>query len=811
MTPRLKHMLLACILSYGHFLIQAQYVQIPDSSFAAWLRINHPSVMSGNLLDTTAADLIQIGTLDVSNQNIASLDGLQYFVNLGYLYCSNNRLRKLPVLPPYLKNIDCRNNLIDSITNLPPHGRLFCADNKITKIILPSSFWELRCENNLLTGLPPLPYNLQTLVADSNLLESLPPLPDMMTYLKVPGNRITRLPLLNSNIGYMDLSYNLLDTIPLLPDAVRQLICTGNRIRHITNIPRWMTTLTCSDNLLEQLPAQWPYGFLWLDCSRNKLKSLPKFQTVYQLRCRSNLLTSLPEFPKILYILDCADNQIKCFDIFPTSINSLDISGNPFQCLPNHTPAMDSATRLFPLCREDDTVINRNGCPEGVGISGYFFRDYNSNCIFDPGEELAGVPVALLDSNRNFLATVYSGADGSYGFTRTKGRYVLRTDTAGLFLSLCDGRSERQLNIAPSQGAVENFGFLCTPSSELGVQAVFASGLVFPGQIHTLTAIAGDMSSRYGFSCAQGNGGTVEISYDGPVTYKSPSPNALVPAVNGRTLTYTIADFAYVQPNSFSVQMQVDTQATADDSACVFVKLSPAKGDTDPLNNIKKFCYRIVNSYDPNMKEVYPVNVAPGWDDRLLYTVHFQNTGNAQAINIRIADTLDDLLDAESFRVEAQSHAMKTTLYGKAVRFDFKDINLPDSHSNVAGSKGFVQYSIRARGAFAKGDQVRNTAYIYFDYNAPVVTNTTLNECVEPPSGLHPKNVHAGISVYPNPASGAVKFAAEGAFRLTVTDLCGAVLFKACEAGEITLPAGLYFFHFEVAGRRVVEKVLVAR
>jgi uncharacterized repeat protein (TIGR01451 family) len=64
----------------------------------------------------------------------------------------------------------------------------------------------------------------------------------------------------------------------------------------------------------------------------------------------------------------------------------------------------------------------------------------------------------------------------------------------------------------------------------------------------------------------------------------------------------------------------------------------------------------VVNSYDPNMKEVYPVNVLPGYDDWFTYTIHFQNTGNAPAFNIRLRDTLDANLDINSFEVRGYSH-----------------------------------------------------------------------------------------------------------------------------------------------------------
>jgi hypothetical protein len=52
---------------------------------------------------------------------------------------------------------------------------------------------------------------------------------------------------------------------------------------------------------------------------------------------------------------------------------------------------------------------------------------------------------------------------------------------------------------------------------------------------------------------------------------------------------------------------------------------------------------------------------------------------------------------------------------------------LPDSHINEPASHGWLMYRIKLKDNLALGTQITNTASIYFDYNAPVVTNTTLN------------------------------------------------------------------------------------
>jgi hypothetical protein len=59
------------------------------------------------------------------------------------------------------------------------------------------------------------------------------------------------------------------------------------------------------------------------------------------------------------------------------------------------------------------------------------------------------------------------------------------------------------------------------------------------------------------------------------------------------------------------------------------------------------------------------------------------------------------------------------------VEFKFNNINLPDHISNEAGSHGFVKFKANCKPELAFGGNVYNTGSIFFDFNAPIITNTT--------------------------------------------------------------------------------------
>jgi uncharacterized repeat protein (TIGR01451 family) len=223
------------------------------------------------------------------------------------------------------------------------------------------------------------------------------------------------------------------------------------------------------------------------------------------------------------------------------------------------------------------------------------------------------------------------------------------------------------------------------------------------------------------------------------------------------------------------------------------------------MNNNLYLCYDVVNSYDPNYKEVYPTNVLPAYADWFTYTVHFQNLGTAAAININVLDTLDANLDEQTFEVINYSHYNETILQDHIVNFRFPNIMLPDSASNPSGSQGFVQYRIKPLANLLAGTQIENTAHIYFDFNPAVVTNTTVNNFVTP-VGNTSISENKKLFVYPNPSTGI--FTISAAANIEVYNIIGELILFENSATSIDLTAaskGMYFVKLN-GGR--IEKLI---
>ena len=89
---------------------------------------------------------------------------------------------------------------------------------------------------------------------------------------------------------------------------------------------------------------------------------------------------------------------------------------------------------------------------------------------------------------------------------------------------------------------------------------------------------------------------------------------------------------------------------------------------------------------------------------------------------------------------------------------------LPDSTTNEPASHGHIHYQIRQKNGNQIGDVIKNKAYIYFDYNPPIITNETVNTIYQPTGIWNYAKGNNHIVIYPNPASTEVYIDAEQVF-----------------------------------------------
>jgi uncharacterized repeat protein (TIGR01451 family) len=809
---------------------------------------------SYNSLDSLPTLPGSLSTLICLNTFLNSFPSLPPYLQTFVCWGSDLAISGLPALPSYLNYLDCSYSNLTNLPTLPGNlNRLMCGGNQLVSLpTLPSSLIYLECHQNQIITMPSFPGNLDTVYCFENLLTSLPSFPNSMTHMdckdnlidSLPtstnrlvtfdctNNQLTSLPTLDNYLKYLYCGNNLLSTIPAAPYSLVELFCNNNSIsilpnfssnnfskldcsyNQLTGLPFFgshLNQLNCSFNQLTVLPTSFPGYLSKLNCSNNQLSYLPQFfpNWGFGLDCSFNQITSLGSIPQSAYQLICNNNQIECLPKLTNSIYSnsqwstyFNISNNPITCLPNYINAMDSATLTIPLCVANDIINNPNNCNPSMGFSGIAYLDSNTNCAYDLNETgLPNISVNFLDTLTGQFGVSYSFSSGLFNYVTDASTYKISIDTLDKPYTVnCSYPGiDTMLTTTAAVPLRQNINFelKCKPIIDLKVQSITRQGLVFPGQNHLLKTIVGDASQWFGLNCADGDSGIVTITINGPVAFFGLPTNAQSPVISGNTFSYPVSNFGNViNTTNFALILITDTTAQQGDQVCIQVSIQTNSLESDTLNNHLFYCYEVVNSYDPNNKEVYPLDVLPGFNDWLTYTIHFQNTGSAPAINIQLQDSIDANLDEQTFEVINYSHYNETSLQNHVASFKFPNIFLPDSLTNPLGSQGFIQYKIRPKSNLPAGTQIKNTAYIYFDYNAPIITNTTQNNFQTVVSTINTTSEEQPFVLFPNPSTGIFMFKENKNIKtVEVFNMMGELILSQGNAKQINLqafPKGIY-------------------
>lgn len=388
-------------------------------------------------------------------------------------------------------------------------------------------------------------------------------------------------------------------------------------------------------------------------------------------------------------------------------------------------------------------------------------------------------------------------------------------DTSGIYtLTLIDSNSCIRNSTVAVNGPLVNANF------ELNGNAVFGS---------LRSGFGADLWLDYYNDGCLPVSGSAKFVLDPNIHFTSaiPAPDL----VSGDTIQWNFSninfDSAHFNPQIF---VDVDLSLLPGDTVTFGIMLDPILGDVNQSNNLKEYKIPIISSYDPNIKSVYPLGICSNGtieeDQLLTYTVQFQNTGNAEAINIYIRDGLDADLDLNSFRIVGQSHPVfAEILPGNILNFRFDNIYLPDSTANEPESHGYVIYTIEPKITVSEGATIQNVAGIFFDYNAPVVTNVVVNtitlqdittiDCSS--IGVELLN-QINIIIYPNPTNDRINIDFNEELKniqLYVYDISGKLVKKRFVQNsdfisiEISdLANGIYFVQLELDGQYKTFKIV---
>ncbi len=399
-------------------------------------------------------------------------------------------------------------------------------------------------------------------------------------------------------------------------------------------------------------------------------------------------------------------------------------------------------------------------------ISGDVYVDANADCIHDSGEN--GVENIMIHCSG--FGYTFTDANGHYSFKVPTGTYTISEQVNQYYpLSACQSNSNSVSVVAASGcNTVVDFSNGVTALHDLKIVTMNSTIPPIPGNNYQQKVIVRNEGT------VTESGIQLGYEHDDQIPFLNATlPSFLQLDPVGSPYAYSVQfGFPSLTPNSTSVlilNLDAPTNIPLGTLVSFYDTVASAAPiavnwllDNSPWNNVNTFETTVIGSYDPNYKEVTPrgtgvTGLVPLETKEFDYTIHFQNEGTYFAQNISVTDQLDPDFDWTTFKPGYSDYDYTTTVSETGlVTFRFANINLPwKSGYGDALSSALVQYSIQRKTTAVEGTEFTNTANIYFDYNAPITTNTTVNTLDEPASVDEVATGVDGITMdlYPVPVS----------------------------------------------------------
>jgi uncharacterized repeat protein (TIGR01451 family) len=371
---------------------------------------------------------------------------------------------------------------------------------------------------------------------------------------------------------------------------------------------------------------------------------------------------------------------------------------------------------------------------DATRLHGITFHDANNNGIWDDDEPVIGNIRLSVEGTGRSLS---SSADGRFA-TRVKGgNYAVNLAghrnwyvTGNTSVAVTDSDSEVFVPV-PLRALSNGYDLSVTFATTAWRRGFTNETIVVIANDGTVKALDAELTLYY-----PDEGYVVDASRD----YRK----------DGKAYTWTLPEIKAGEILSIAVTDSIGLEAYTGQTLPFSAEVWAPGEDLDLSNNTYSEEIVVVGAIDPNDIIVTPMGEGrDGFiekDQMLTYTVRFENMGTWHATYVFIDNQLSENLDLNSFTMLSTSHPSTYTLHPDGfLEIAYININLPPAEIDSIGAHGYFKYSIKPKAEIQPGDRILNTAGIVFDFEAPIITNTTLHTIYRTADQIEPPNV------YPNP------------------------------------------------------------
>jgi Leucine-rich repeat (LRR) protein len=812
------------VLFLAHLFVTAQIVNIPDLQFKAKLlsgtAINHITQdLAGNWIpmdlnndgEIQVSEAANIRNITIYSSNgspfqISSIEGVKSFTNLEYLDVSDSPsllsvdisgMQKIKLVSfenninmssanftgcPLLENINVSNSAIVNldISNLPKMNILTCNGGKLQTINYAGSttMKYLLCSDNEISSIDVSSLvDLYSFNITGNLLTSL----DVSNLTKLetlncPANQLTSINLQNTpKLKYLEASFNILSTLNL------SKIPALNYLRIINN-----------------------------QLSSIDLSNVPLLQTLF---LNNNQLTSL----------DISHNTV---------LNTFSAPNNNLQKILMKNGRMTSGMyqnnpNLSYICC-DDSEINQTIAYNNS--NGYNNVTVNSYCSFSPGGtfytiqgntkyDLNGNGCDPADQNKAFQKfNVTGGGTSGSIVSNNSGNYSIPV-LAGAHTITPVLENPAYFSISPASFTA-NFPTMASPLTQNFCITANGSHPDLEVVIIPLDSAVPGFNSDYKIVYKNKGttmqSGTVGFSYNDSImdfVSSTVTPNAQ----STGNLTWNFTGLLPFETREVKVKFELntptDTPPVNDGDVLNYTAQINGAPDDTPTDNTFTLNQTVVNSLDPNDKTCLEGTMIAQTlvGDYVHYLIRFENQGTANARNIVVKDVIDaSKFDISTLTPLHASHSFVTRMTGNTAEFIFENIQLPFDDAN---NDGYISFKIKTKSTLNMGDAFSNTANIYFDYNAPIITNTYTTTVRNVLAVSETRAGKDNVSIYPNPVQDILYIkSGEEIIKAEIYDASGRILnstgIRANTVNVADLAKGNYIIRLFTKDKTMIQKFI---
>ncbi len=766
-----------------------QSVYIPDAALRGFLETFYPNCMTNGSLDTQCSQVVNETLLQVGSIGMSDATGIEYFVGLETLNISNNSVSSLSSLGSNLVYLNCEGNNLSTLPNLPPGlQRLFAGENQLNELPpLPSTLEVLSVHDNNLIALPALPMGLLLLSCFENQLTELPSLPNSLARLSCRGNELVELPVLPHSLTYMSASDNQLECLPVLPPNMDSISIGANNLQCVPNRPEgvefnahnlaFFAFPFCFPNNVGGCPVAGNVsGTVYFDQIQNCVLEVGEVGLPYRV-----IETSLGQYGITdslgFYYLQLDSGSYEIWQHQPNWLWEVACPTVPYQTslisTTDSVSGLDFGNQVVDICPwlwVDVSPSLHRPC-FSTGTYHVNYCNQGTEAETDAYVELT-FPTEIIPTGssipwQNLGGGVYSFDVGDLDAGECGGFYV--SDSVS-----CD--------------------------TEVG-ETVCVTAEIFPISPCLISTAGSGWDNASVVVNGGCNGSTIDFevknigsgNMDSPSAYRLYEDDILIEEGTIAALTASQSYIMSVASTGMTYRLEVDqrdghpgaslprstVETCGPTPHSLGFVMTTTENDFDDFVEIA--CTELSAAFDPNDKQVIPSgygseNYVTVEDSLLEYRIRFQNTGNDTAFTVVVVDTLPSVeLNPGTFISGASSHPYTVMMYDNGiVSWRFENILLPDSTTNEPASHGFVKFKIKTRPGLALGTVINNSAAIYFDYNDPIITNTSFVTIEEEQTvtGLKDVNEEAGLSVYPNPTTGELFLSVDAMSNISVVSIC---------------------------------------